>query len=121
MRIPLWACLMALSGCGRSASGEGGSSSLAETRVPVGTAPVGRDTIRDELVVTGRLGPKPGGSALLTAPAAGVVSAVRARVASRVRRAEPLLLLDVPERAAEARQRDAAAAQAQREAERQAR
>jgi RND family efflux transporter MFP subunit len=45
---------------------------------------------------------------------------VLAQVGSRVRRGDQLLLLDVPELAAESRQRDAAAAQAQREAERQA-
>ena len=114
-----------LSLCVLAACGGGGApdpaQSGSQTRVPVGVATVVRDTIRDELVLTGRLGPKPGGSALLTAPAAGVVSAVRAQVGSRVRRGEEVLLLDVPELAAEARQREDAAAQAQRDAERQAR
>ncbi|HEY8196714.1 MAG TPA: efflux RND transporter periplasmic adaptor subunit [Gemmatimonadales bacterium] len=121
MRAALSVYLVALCGCGGSASGEGGSTTLADTRVPVGTATVVRDTIRDELVLTGRLGPKPGGSALLAAPAAGIVASVETQVGSRVRRGEELLLLDVPELAAESRQRDAAAAQAEREAERQAR
>jgi RND family efflux transporter MFP subunit len=89
--------------------------------VPVGVAIVVRDTIRDELVVTGRLAPKPGGSAVLTAPAAGIVAAVPAQVGKRVRRGDELVLLDVPELAAESRQREAAAEQAEREAERQAR
>jgi RND family efflux transporter MFP subunit len=80
-----------------------------------------RDTMRDEMVLTGRLGPTPGGSALLTAPAAGVVASVVAQVGARVRRGDELLRLDVPELAADARQKDAAAAQANREAERQAR
>jgi RND family efflux transporter MFP subunit len=97
------------------------STSLSRTRVPVGVATVVRDTIRDELVVTGRLAPKPGGSALLTAPAAGVVAIVNAQVGARVRRGAELLVLDVPELSADARQKEAAAAQAQREAERQAR
>jgi multidrug efflux pump subunit AcrA (membrane-fusion protein) len=114
-------CVALLTGC----SGAGGdtpeSSSLSGTRVPVSVAAVIRDTIRDELVLTGRLGPKPGGSALLTAPAAGIVSSVTAQVGARVRRGDDLLILDVPELAAEAHQKDAAAAQAQREAERQAR
>jgi membrane fusion protein, multidrug efflux system len=116
-------CLAILVGCGGSAgAGENqDSSSLSSTKVPVGTAPVVRDTIRDELVLTGRLGPKPGGSALLTAPAAGVVSSVKVQIGERVRRGDELLMLDVPELASEARQREAAAAQAQREAERQAR
>ncbi|MEP7227605.1 MAG: hypothetical protein ABI785_09625, partial [Gemmatimonadales bacterium] len=60
----------------------------AHTRVPVDIATVARDTMRNELVLTGRLGPKPGGSALLTAPAAGVVTSVRAQVGTRVRRGE---------------------------------
>lgn len=94
---------------------------MADTRVPVGVATVARDTVRDELVVTGRLGPKPGGSAQLAAPAAGIVTSVRAQVGSRVQRGDELMVLDVPELAAEARQREAAAAQAQREADRQAR
>jgi RND family efflux transporter MFP subunit len=116
-------CLALLAGCGRTGAetDTSESTSLSRTKVPVGVATVVRDTVRDELVVTGRLAPKPGGSALLTAPAAGVVSAVHAQVGARVRRGEELLLLEVPELAADARQKEAAAAQAQREAERQAR
>jgi membrane fusion protein (multidrug efflux system) len=116
-------CLLLVAGCGGSRSDDdvAESSDISQTRVPVGVAVVVRDTIRDELVLTGRLGPKPGGSALLAAPAAGVVSSVNAQVGARVRRGDELLVLDVPELAAEARQRDAAAAQAQREADRQAR
>jgi RND family efflux transporter MFP subunit len=121
VRFRLCACLVALAGCRQATPSQDGSGSLANTRVPVGTAAVVRDTMRDELVVTGRLGPVPGGSALLAAPAAGVVSSVRAQVGSRVRRGQELIVLDVPELAAESRQRDAAAAQAQREADRQAR
>ena len=123
MRAAAWVgALLLLAGCGGSAGGdEGESSSLSQTRVPVGVAVVVRGTIRDELVLTGRLGPKPGGSALLAAPAAGVISSVNAQVGARVRRGDQLLLLDVPELASEARQKEAAAAQADREAERQAR
>jgi RND family efflux transporter MFP subunit len=107
--------------CGRSAPDPASEAGAAQTRVPVETAVVVRDTMRNELVLTGRLGPKPGGSAVLTAPAAGVVTAVRAQVGRRVRRGEELLTLDVPELAADARQREDVAAQATREAERQAR
>jgi membrane fusion protein (multidrug efflux system) len=114
-------CLAAFVGCGGSGGNTAESSALSHTRVPVGVATVVRDSIRNELVLTGRLGPKPGGSALLTAPAAGVISSVNAQVGARVRRGDELLILDVPELAAEARQKDAAATQAQREAERQAR
>ena len=121
MRGELGAVFLALLGCSRSAPEAGESNSLANTRVPVGIATVVRDTVRDELVVTGRLNPKPGGSALLTAPAAGVVASVPAQVGKRVRRGDELVILDVPELAAESRQREAAAAQAQREADRQAR
>jgi RND family efflux transporter MFP subunit len=121
----LW--LLAAAGCGRSGGADGDDApagqvaSLSQTRVPVGTATVVRDTMRDELTVTGRLGPKPGGSALLAAPAAGVIASVRATVGSRVHRGDELLALDVPELEAEARQKAGAAAQAQREAARQAR
>jgi RND family efflux transporter MFP subunit len=120
-RWPVALYLLA-AGCGRANPQPADTSgSPGNTLVPVGIATVVRDTIRNELVVTGRLGPKPGGSALLTAPAAGMVSAVRAQVGSRVRRGDEVMLLDVPELAAEATQRDAAAAQAVREAERQGR
>ena len=121
MRVALCTVFLALLGCSRSAPEAGDSNPLAGTRVPVGIATVVRDTVRDELVVTGRLNPKPGGSALLTAPAAGVVASVPALVGKRVRRGDELMILDVPELAAESRQREAAAAQAQREADRQAR
>jgi membrane fusion protein (multidrug efflux system) len=115
----LW--LLAATGCGGGDAPADQPGSLSQTRVPVGSATVVRDTVRDELTVTGRLGPKPGGSALLAAPAAGVVSSVRATVGSRVRRGDELLVLNVPELEADARQKAGAAAQAQRQAERQAR
>lgn len=121
MRPTLAALGLALAACGGTSNSADESSSMTRTRVPVGMAQVVRDTMRNELVLTGRLGPKPGGSALLTAPAAGVVSAVRAQVGSKVRRGDDVVTLDVPELASEARQREAAAAQAQREANRQAR
>jgi membrane fusion protein, multidrug efflux system len=121
MRTPVYASLLVIAGCSGSTPDEGAGGSLASTRVPVGIATVVRDTVRDELVLTGRLGPRPGGSALLTAPSAGVVTTVLAQVGRRVHRGDRLLVLDVPELAAESRQRDAAAGQAQREADRQAR
>ena len=120
--LSVWG-LAAVLACGTRADSEsaGGAGSNANTRVPVGLATVVRDSVRNELVLSGRLGTQPGGSALLAAPAAGVVAAVRSHVGSRVRRGDELLVLDVPELAAEAAQREAAAAQARREAERQAR
>lgn len=114
-------CLALLVACGTSGGDSSESTSLSHTRVPVGVASVVRDTIRDELVLTGRLGPKPGGSALLTAPAAGVISSVNVQVGARVKRGAELVTLDVPELAADARQKEAAAAQAEREAARQQR
>jgi membrane fusion protein, multidrug efflux system len=112
--------LAVVAACGRAGGNSEETTSLSGTRVPVGVATVVRDTMRDELIVTGRLGPKPGGSALLTAPAAGVVTAVDAQVGARVKRGGELLQLEVPELAADARQKDAAAQQAEREAARQA-
>src|SRR5690242_8366929 len=113
-------CLAVLTACNRSGADTGESTSLSSTRVPVGLGTVARDSIRDLGVVSGRLAPKPGGAALLTAPAAGVVTEVRAQVGTQVRRGDELLLLEVPELASDARQKEAAAAQAEREAERQA-
>ena len=69
--------------------------------------------------LTGRLEPRPGGAALLAAPAAGVVRAVRAQVGDRVARGAVVVELEVPELAADAAQKAAAAAQAEREAARQ--
>jgi membrane fusion protein (multidrug efflux system) len=112
--------LIAISACGSRAASESGGEGGANTRVPVGIAVVARDTVKDELVLSGRLGPQPGGFALLAAPAAGVISAVRAQIGRRVRRGDELLVIEVPELAAEESQREAAAAQARREAERQA-
>lgn len=121
MKPPLGPLLLMALACSQGTPEAAAGSGVSHTRVPVETATVVRDTMRNELVLTGRLGPKPGGSALLTAPAAGVVTSVRAQVGARVRRGEELLTLDVPELAAEARQREDAAAQARRGAERQAR
>jgi RND family efflux transporter MFP subunit len=107
--------------CGRSASDEAGPAALGATRVPVALATVTRDSVIDELALTGRLAARPGGSALLAAPAAGVVRAVRAQIGDRVARGQTLIELDVPELVAEAEQRASAAAQAEREAARQRR
>src|SRR3954447_10009194 len=112
--------LVTLAACGSRADSESAGEAGANTRVPVGIAIVARDTVNDELVLSGRLGPQPGGFALLTAPAAGVISAVRVQIGKNVRRGDELLVIEVPELAAEASQREGAAAQARREAERQA-
>ena len=109
-----------LAGC-RNGGSEGDDNSarpLAGTRVPVTVARVVRDTIADEITVVGRVVAEPGSSARLTAPAAGVVTAVRVQVGSEVRRGTLLLQLDVPEAAADLAARRAAADAAEREAAR---
>jgi len=107
--------------CRRSASDEEGAATLGATRVPVALATVTRDSVIEELALTGRLAARPGGAALLAAPAAGVVRAVRAQIGDRVTRGRTLIELEVPELVAEAEQRASAAAQAEREAARQRR
>ena len=112
------ALMLMAAACTRAESDDAGSR-LANTRVPVGLAPVTRDSLVEEQLLIGRLAARPGGSALLAAPAAGVVRRVRAQVGDRVARGQTLIELEVPELASEAEQRSSAAAQAQREAERQ--
>jgi membrane fusion protein (multidrug efflux system) len=116
---PLIAIAVLAAACGRGESAGDAASSLSSTRVPVALATVTRDSLVEEQALTGRLTARPGGAALLAAPAAGVVRAVRAQVGDRVARGQTLLELDVPELAADAQQRASAAALAQREAERQ--
>lgn len=108
-------------GCGRHSPGEEAGSAPGQARVPVELATVVRDSLVETLGLTGRLAAKPGGSALLTAPAAGVVRTVRAQIGDRVRPGVILAELEVPELAADAGQRAAQAAQAAREAARQQR
>jgi len=119
-RIVLIAAILGAA-CGRSESDQEGASALGATRVPVGLATVARDSIIEEVVLTGRLAARPGGAALLTAPAAGIVRRVRAQIGERVTRGQTLIELEVPELVAEAEQRASVAAQAEREAERQRR
>jgi RND family efflux transporter MFP subunit len=119
--VPLVAVAVLAAACSRGESADDAASSLSSTRVPVALATVTRDSLVEEQALTGRLTARPGGAALLAAPAAGVVRAVRAQVGDRVVRGQTLLELDVPELAADAEQRATAAAQAQREAERQRR
>ena len=117
---PLLAATLLAAACTRAESDDAGSP-LAGTRVPVGLASVTRDSLVEEQLLIGRLAARPGGSALLAAPAAGVVRAVRVQVGDPVVRGQTLIELDVPELAADAEQRSSAAAQAEREAERQRR
>lgn len=80
---------------------------------------VAEDTITDQLQVVGRLVPIPGGSALLSTPAAGIVKAVHVQVGASVMPGQLLVELDVPELAATARQLTSAAEVAERDAKRQ--
>ena len=109
---------LAGAGCRRDVEGDDGARP-STTRVPVDVAPVARDSMVESLALTGRLEARPGGSALLAAPAAGVVRAVRVQVGDRVARGATVAELDVPELSADARQKTAAADQAEREAARQ--
>jgi multidrug efflux pump subunit AcrA (membrane-fusion protein) len=104
-----------------AACGSGGAEEhAAPARVPVALGMIARDSLAETLALTGRLEPRPGGGALLAAPAAGVVRAVRAQVGDRVARGAVVVELEVPELAADAAQKAAVAAQAEREAARQA-
>jgi RND family efflux transporter MFP subunit len=87
--------------------------------VPVGTAVVRADTITDQVTVVGRLVPIPGGAALLTAPAAGVVRTIPVQIGEVVAAGQLLVDLDVPELASSARELRAAAEIAERDARRQ--
>jgi RND family efflux transporter MFP subunit len=111
-----------LAGCGKQGDPEsGGQGNPGQTRVPVGLASVSRDSLVETLTLTGRLTPRPGGAALLTAPASGVVRSILVQIGDRVKRGSVVAELDVPELAADARQKEAAAAQAERESQRQQR
>jgi RND family efflux transporter MFP subunit len=88
-------------------------------KVPVGIATAVQDTLTEALSVVGRLMPTPGGSALLTAPAAGVVNQILAQVGARVSKGQLLLTLDVPDRVNNARALIAAADIAEKDAQRQ--
>ncbi|MEP6573639.1 MAG: efflux RND transporter periplasmic adaptor subunit [Gemmatimonadota bacterium] len=116
LTLALW-----MAACGRGASADGGAdSSAAATRVPVGIGIVRQDTLSERLELVGRLMPVPGGSAILTAPAAGVVQSVKVQVGSLVRDGELLLQLESPELTTSARELRLAAQTAERDARRQA-
>jgi membrane fusion protein, multidrug efflux system len=122
MRAFLLSALL-LAACG-GGHGESADESADEgrggaARVPVGLGTITRDSLVETLSLTGRLEPRPGGAALLAAPAAGIVRAIRAQVGDQVRRGQPVAELDVPELAADAAQKTAAADQARREGARQ--
>ena len=100
---------------------KGGGEPEAEVvpRVPVATTIAATDTITDVVTVVGRLTATPGGSALLTAPAPGVVRRVQVQLGQRVARGALLVELDAPDLVSSARSLAAQAEQAERDAERQ--
>jgi RND family efflux transporter MFP subunit len=111
-----------LAACGAGGGGSdaaGGAADSGATRVPVGLGTIARDSLTEVLPLTGRLEPTPGGSVVLTAPAAGFVRTVRVQIGDRVPRGGLVAELEVPELAADAAQTTAAAEQAGREATRQ--
>ncbi len=88
-------------------------------KVPVGILTVTTDTLTDAVTVVGRLAPTPGGSALLTAPAPGVVNKVLVQVGAPVKAGASLIELSVPELAQNARGLAATADAAEKDAKRQ--
>lgn len=118
-RTSTLAALVLLAACGGGAGDASVDESGGAARVPVGLGTITRDSLVETLTLTGRLEPRPGGAALLAAPAAGVVRAIHVQIGDRVRQGGAVAELDVPELAADATQKSAAAAQAEREAARQ--
>ena len=108
---------------GALACGGGGESDSeippGDMLVPVQTYTVRPDTIAEQVQLTGRLQPRPGGSAILTAPAASFVRSVEVQVGEPVRQGQLLVQLDAPDLVASARQQAAAAEVAERDASRQ--
>lgn len=105
--------VIGLVGCGRR-----DEEAAVVPSVTVMVAAVERGNLADELVVPGRLRPIPGGSAMLTAPAAGVVGQVEVQVGSVVTAGTELLRLDVPELVTNVEELQAAATVAAQEAAR---
>ncbi len=118
IRVPqlALALLAVLAGCH---SGDGNEDAVIVPRVPVGVAAAVQDTLTEARAVVGRLTPTPGGSALLTAPAPGVVRQVHVQVGARVRDGQLLLELDVPDLVNNARALVASADIAEKDAQRQ--
>ena len=106
----------ATGGCGGEADED---VAPGDMRVPVTIVEARRDTLTVRLSLVGRIGPSPGGRALLTAPAPAVVGRVATEVGASVRRGQVLIALDAPELAAEATAKAAEAAAARSDARRQ--
>ena len=108
--------LLIILACGGSS--EGGEVEV-EHRVPVTIETVEAGSLNITVDVVGRLAPPPGGEAMLTAPADGVIGNIQVQVGQAVGRGQALITVDVPDLQAQARSQRAQAVAAEREAERQ--
>ena len=104
----------ALGGCGGGKDEESAVTPL----VSVGVDTLRADSIADQVSIVGRLLPRPGGSALLSAPAAGFVRLVAVHLGQRVGAGDLLVALEVPDLSARARTLRGTANIARREADR---
>jgi len=113
-RRPVALAALTLLGC----RGQGEDEAEPEPTVEVATAVVERISMPELYQLTGHLRPVPGGSALLTAPADGIVQNIRGQTGTVVTAGDTVVALDTPELAAAARQLAAEADLAAREAAR---
>jgi len=101
------------------ACSKGADDPEVQHRVPVSIQLVRQDSITETIDVVGRLTPPPGGEAMLTAPADGVVRNIAVQVGQQVSRGQHLLTVDAPDLQAQARSARAQATAANQNAERQ--
>lgn len=114
---PLVAAAAFANGCG----GPGDDAEPPAPVVSVGMGEVRRDTITAVVVLVGRLGPIPGGSAALSAPTDGIVAEVLVSLGQKVEIGRTLVRLESPELEAQASALRAQATAAERDADRQRR
>jgi RND family efflux transporter MFP subunit len=105
-----------LLGCHGGGDGEAAGTPL----VRVSAATVERTSMPETAMLVGRLVPRPGSVAVLSAPADAVVQSVVVQVGTPVRLGDPLVILDAPELEANAVALRATADAAERDANRQA-
>lgn len=98
-RFALGAAALAAVGCRAVREDSVGSAAPV---VSVGIGEVRRDTITAVVILVGRLGPIPGGNAVLSAPTDGVVGTIAVSLGSRVNRGAVLVRLEAPELLAQA-------------------
>lgn len=116
-RLAVAALGLALAGCQAAHEDESPPAPV----VSVGIDTVRRDTITAVATLVGRLGPIPGGSAVLSAPTDGIVATIAVSLGTRVSRGEVLVKLDAPDLEAQATALRAQAVAAQQDADRQRR